>query len=357
MRVIKPVTITDAILTSSTAPETAPSEYNAGTTYADGETCYTGTVGGVLTVWESLQNSNTGNTPASSPAWWQDIGSTYAEYDAGTTYSDGDIVHVVGADSHKKYESLQDSNVGNAPATATDYWLDLGPTNRWAAFDYLRNTRTVAKSPLVISLSAGQRCNSIAVLGLVASTITIEVSLYGVTKYTITRSVNTRDTATWYDYFFGDFNSESAIVCFVLPPYTDADINVTITRVDGDPEVGAIVIGNYTNLGSTGHIAECDAINYSTIERDVYGNATLTQRRNVPRSTQKVFLPRNSVDKALRVRDDLNATPAVWSALDDQDTDYFFNAFAILGIYRRFVIEVDTVYDDLVMLTLELEEI
>ena len=53
----------------------------------------------------------------------------YAAWAIGTTYGAGDKVIVLS--THKIYESLQAANTGNDPTTATDWWLDLGPTNRW----------------------------------------------------------------------------------------------------------------------------------------------------------------------------------------------------------------------------------
>ena len=79
MRLIRPTTLTDAMLTSSTAPET---DY---------------------------------------PAW-----SSVTAYAVGT--------RVILATTHRRYEALATStNV--SPSTDPTKWLDLGPTNRWAMFD------------------------------------------------------------------------------------------------------------------------------------------------------------------------------------------------------------------------------
>src|SRR6185436_13148020 len=105
MEIIRPAPINDSTLVSSSVPETTPAAYAGGTTYALGDTVsvFTGTA---AVVYRSLQNANTGHTPASSPTWWQEIGTSYATYAGGTTYGLDDIV--VSA-THREYQSLQAS--------------------------------------------------------------------------------------------------------------------------------------------------------------------------------------------------------------------------------------------------------
>jgi len=59
----------------------------------------------------------------------------YDEWSSSTTYADGDKVIVIGT-THKVYESLVGSNTNNNPTTDDGTnWLELGATNRWKAFD------------------------------------------------------------------------------------------------------------------------------------------------------------------------------------------------------------------------------
>ena len=82
MKIIRPLTITDAVLAATNVPET-----------------------------------------------------DYPAYSGAATYALGDRVIVVGPDVHKIYESLQAGNTGHAPAASPAYWEDVGPTNRWRPFD------------------------------------------------------------------------------------------------------------------------------------------------------------------------------------------------------------------------------
>jgi len=59
----------------------------------------------------------------------------YSEWSSSTTYADGDKVIVIGT-THKVYESLVGSNLNNNPTTDDGTnWLELSATNRWKAFD------------------------------------------------------------------------------------------------------------------------------------------------------------------------------------------------------------------------------
>jgi hypothetical protein len=84
MIVVPPLAVTDAILTSTTIAEPhAPSNYAGGTTYGVGAFATDATL---FDVYQSLQPGNVGNTPSSSPTWWQKIGVKEVAYAAGTTY-------------------------------------------------------------------------------------------------------------------------------------------------------------------------------------------------------------------------------------------------------------------------------
>lgn len=353
MRVIPPLEITAAMLTSSTLVETTPAAYNAGTAYALGDLVYVGTVGQALTVYRSLQNANTGNTPASSPAWWEEVNDVYAEYAGGTTYALGDIVQV--AATHLVYESLVAGNLGNA-VTDTTKWQEVGPTNKWAMFDVLRNTQSTAPEGITVVITPGERIDSIALVGVDAQTVTITMTDAGggTTYYTHTEDMTTRDVAGWYDYFFTPFEIKPTLVLFDLPPYSGAKLTVELTRTGGQVSCGGIVIGSNQYIGDVLHDGESDALNFSTVTRDEFGTATLVQRRSIPKVNVTAVVDKTYVTAIYNLRKALNAKPAFWALLEDAG-DGYFEAFAILGFYRRFTI--NAALPEQAIVSLELEEI
>ena len=347
MRVTPPVTITTTKLTSSTAAEPHdPAAYSAGTTYGFGDIVK---VAADFAIYESLFASNTGNTPNINPIWWRVLGPTEAAYNSGTTYALGDTVS--SATSHRVYESLAAGNVGNAlpvlPETTTSKWLDVGPTNRFAMFDLSRNTQTVCASPLTVVIAPGERANTIGFSGLSANQVQISATsvMGGGTVYPSAYSasptgifnLNTRIVNDGYDYCFEPFTTLPSLAIFDLPPFSDIIITVTISATSGNVKCGALVVGTYTYIGNIQFGMVNDALNFSTVTRDVFGNATLVPRRTIPKTDQTLFINADRINRCKEARVLLNAVPALWTGLDD-NTNAMFDMLALLGIYTKFTI-------------------
>ena len=280
-----------------------------------------------------------------------------AVYDAGTTYALGDIV--ISVTSHKKYESLADSNLGNA-LTDTTKWLDLGANNRWAMFDLYRNTATELASPLIVTIAPGQRVDSIALLGVVADEVTVTVdSAVGSPSeeyYTHTESMISREVLDYYDFFFEGFLQKNSLVLFDLPPYSTAFITVTITRTGGEVECGACVLGKYVYIGEVENGAISDVINFSTITREFDGSVSvLVPRPNIPKISETLYIDKSLLYKVRAVRDALAGIPAVWCSLDELSTHEYYEMLLILGPYREFII--NAALPDVAVISLEAEEI
>ena len=221
-------------------------------------------------------------------------------------------------------------------------------------FDLLRNTQTEQASPLTVVLTPGVRVNSLALLGLVADSVTVSITSGGVPVYTKTQNLSTREVLDWYDYFFLPFTTMPSLVLFDLPPYTNAIITVTITSGSVNVKCGSLIVGSYVYIGDVQYDAESDALNFSTVERNTFGESLLIPRRTVPKTNQSVLCKKDRVDKVRDLRTALNAVPAVWSGLDNS-TDGYSEALLILGYYRRFTIKI--ALPEHALITLELEEI
>lgn len=269
---------------------------------------------------------------------------------SGTTYAVNDVV--IRTSTHRKYQRAVAGAGTTAPESDTANWVDIGPTNRWAMFDTLRNSATTGTSPLTVVVPLTTRITSIALVGLIGSSVTITMESGGSTVYTHTESLTGRNTVTWSDYFYNTFGQQRTVVRFDLPRYATSTITVTLTGT-GTLEIGAMVVGTAIDLGKVISGASSLANNYSTVSRDTYGNATLVPRRSIPSTTQRLLTPKANVDAVRDIRTLLNAVPAIWSGLDDAATDGYFESLLILGIYKEFSINLNASgYAD-VNLTLE----
>lgn len=385
MRVIPPIALTDAKLTSTTAPEPAVGEqaYNAGTTYGLGDQVILGAPSATVTItnaspavvtWTghgqpdgtAVTLSTTGTLPTgllaatiyyvvSGTANTFRLSASVGGAPLSTTAA-GSGVHTATTSIHRVFQSLQAGNVGRYPlltASAT-WWLDIGPTNRWAMFDLLRNTPTQVASPLTVTIAPGERVDAIGLIGLIADSAIVTVTIGASVAYTKTLSLKTRATVGWYSYFFSPFKTITAFELIDLPPYSGATITVTLTRVTGQVSCGGLILGRSVYLGQTQYNAVDDALNFSIIERDAYGNTQLVPRRSVPKTMQKVWCDKGRLAEIRAVREALNAVPALWTGIDDS-TDAWFESLLILGIYKQFSINLGM--PTTAELTLELEEV
>lgn len=381
---VPPLTIIDAILSSSTCAENDYAEFAMGTTYALGARCIVATGLETLTLdvspataWVAGEIITDQTSAKTCVCVAQLTTLTYQVRERSGSFTLGGVIGVTGTPAkladqgaayptitaatdkiHKVYESLSAGNVGNYPPTdllaTVPKWMFVSYTNCWKMFDLLRNTQTESASPLTVVLAPGVRIDSIALLGVVADSVTIGMTSGGVSVYSETQAMTGRQTTGWYRYFFGTFTQKPSLARFNLPPYTGATLTVTLTKASGNVKCGGLVVGMKEYIGAVQMNAEGDTLNFSSVTRDSFGNAELVPRRNVPKTSQILSLPVAYVDRVRGVRDALDAVPALWAGVED-DTKNYFELLLILGPYRRFTI--GTPYNDYATVSLDLEEI
>jgi hypothetical protein len=122
LQLIQPITVTDAVLASSTVPENDAVEWSSTATCALG-------------------------------------------------------ARVMRATTHRLYENLTAGNVGNDPAGVSGQWLDVGPTNRWAMFDEALGTSTASVNSIQVVLNA-DAANAVALLDVVATSVRVRATGY-----------------------------------------------------------------------------------------------------------------------------------------------------------------------------------
>lgn len=289
--------------------------------------------------------------------------STIAEPDADeTAWSGASVAYVVGdrrirATTHRVYECVaaHTSTASPVPENNAAQWLEIGPTNKWAMFDTLRNTASVKAGSITTVITPGRRVDALALLGLVADSVTVSMTSDAVEVYSRTENLIYREVADWYDYFFAAFRAKPSLALFDLPPYTGGVITVALSAATGDVECGACVVGAAEFIGDVQYEAESDVLNFSTVNRDSFGGiSAIVQRRNVPKTIQSIFVEKARVNRVRVLRDDLAATPAVWAGLSNS-SDGYFEAVLILGFYKRFLISLR--HTEHAVISLELEEI
>lgn len=275
-------------------------------------------------------------------------------WNAATSYTLGQVV--IRTTTHRKYECQIPGADAGFPENTPTRWLDVGPTNKWAMFDINRNIQTTRSESMTIVIEPNKRVNSIVLLGVEATEVTITMTAGASTVYgPVTVNMNGRTSNSWLGYFFGEFDYKPTLILTDLPPYASATITIEFSNPGQTVKCAGVVIGNKVFLGNVQYNAKSDSLNFSKIERDEFGNSLLLPRRTIPKTNQVLIAEKNTVNTLREVRDLLNATPAYWSGLDENYTDAYFEAIAIYGIYKQF--EIDISHPSFVTVNLELEEL
>jgi len=322
MKLIRAFAVTGASLTTDVV-ETPPAAYAGGTTYAlaDRVSVFGGVSNTTATLYESLQNSNTGHTPSSSPTWWKPLGTAYLAYNAGTAYGDGAIV--TDTTNHLLYESLQAANTGNA-LTDAPWWLEIAPSNAWAMFDNKVSTQTEWASPLDFTIAATGRIDTVALLNIDAASANITV-MDGITEiYNQDFSLNSTDGIdSWFAYFFEPIERKSDLVVTDIPNALDPDVTVTLTATD-NVLIGHFIPGLSRELGGTQYGAGIGIADYSRKTQDDFGNWQIVERGFSKRGRFDVMVESVNVDFVHRLLSQYRATPVLIVGADDYTSTYIF---------------------------------
>ncbi len=255
----------------------------------------------------------------------------YAAWAVGTTYAAGDRV-IVTTGYHKIYESKLGGNVGNDPTTDDGTnWLEVSSTNRWKMFDAIVQDQTVQATQIVTTLQSPTVVNSMAFLNVAATTIQVTVTdaVEGVVYDETFNMTSYSGIQDWYAYFFEPIIRKDQLAITDLPPYANASIEVTINS-SADAKIGALVMGQFADLGLSQHGASLSIVDYSTKTTDAQGRVTITDGPYADKMEVDVVLDTSQIGQANSTLSSLRTTPAVWIAEDNNDD------LVIYGYYREF---------------------
>jgi hypothetical protein len=281
MRLIRPTTLTDAMLTSSTAPET-----------------------------------------------------DHAAWSSVTAYTVG--ARVILTATHRRYEALA-ASTNVSPSTDPTKWLDLGPTNRWAMFDARVGTATSRAASLQVGLAPGA-IDALALIDTEAESATVTLTAGGVQVYSRSQTFNVGGVAidNWFSWFFEPLGQKTSMLFLDVPVYAAGQLSVTLTRDNPADSVscGTLLVGRQLSLGDTEHGADIGIIDYSRKETDQFGVTSVVERAFAKRMTAKVVMPTDAIDDIHRSLAALRATPVLWIGSES------FESLTVYGFYKEFSIDI-----------------
>jgi len=278
----------------------------------------------------------------------------HSEWDESTTYAAEDRVIVLS--THKIYESVQGSNLGNDPTTDDGtYWTEISATNRWKAFDGKIADQVEKSGTITYTIVPDSVVTGIAFFGLDAAELQVEVySDAGKTTKIHDVTVNlveTSDIVDWYTYFTTDldqFQDQALTVNFTA--YSGYPIDITIGDGAGTPKVGEIAIGYVRNLGETLQGSSIGLNSFSTKEQDTFGNWTIVSRAKSDPAEFIFSFPASDAGRIKRVLNSLRDTAAVYFAHEDIAVTYGALTY---GFYQDYRIPLS--YAGRITMTLEVE--
>lgn len=356
MDLIRPITVTSAVLTTHSIPYPAATdiggEYDArfaawdsGTTYADGDLVgvYAGLNGpgyadAPATIYESLQGSNTNHSPAGSPAWWQALGEMWPTKINGAGYDVGDRVTPADDTQYQQgldliYECIQSTRIGGQNLSDTDYWLIVGAVPHLAPFDGINNYPATWNDEISYTLTPGERVDTIALMNMAnvaAVNVTVTVSAVEVYNEDFDLATGT-GVAGWYDWFFDPSQSvyDLAVADLAitgLPLDVAAVFTITITGT-GTISVGEILLGQGRDIGTTKYNLGLGITDYSRIEEDGFGVRSIVQRPYVKLMAGETWVEAANVTKVYNLLASVRATPVLLIGGDTYSASVQFGMF------------------------------
>lgn len=265
----------------------------------------------------------------------------YAAWASATTYGLGD--HAISTALHRIYESVQAANLNHDPAgtAAAAWWLDIGPTNRWAMFDDVVGTVTERITPLTVEIAPGI-CNALALLDIDANTVEITITDgTAATAIVFGETYDMGDQAlleSWYDYFFAPIDPRDTLIVEGLPPYNNAHITVTVSA-DSTAQtvgVGTLVIGSLVDLGQTLVAPSIGIIDYSRKQTDDFGAVSVVERSYAKKIEASFLVETRRLDYIARRLAEVRAAPVVWIADDRSE----YGSLVAFGFYRDWGINI-----------------
>lgn len=276
LRVIKPLTVTDAMLTSNVA-ETDYAEWSAATAYTLGQKCIRGSL-------------------------------------------------------HKVYERLIAGTSATAPEDDAVNWLDAGPTNRWKMFDQSNTTQTTKAGSLVVSVAPGQVVNSLALLNVDADTVRVQmIDPIDGTVFDQTFNMQAPPTeSSFFAYCFDPIKRKTRVTLTNMPNYGSAAITVTLTIATGDAKCGVMVVGRVRQLGAYGVEigARVGFQDYSRKSRNTYGDYQYKKGANSKNFSVQMKVDNSDLDSMNEFLTGLDG-PVVWIGSD------VYDALVVYGFLQR----------------------
>lgn len=238
------------------------------------------------------------------------------------TYSLGDQRRV----GERNYEVSSTTTTQEPSATATE-WFDIGPANRYAAFDLqfgadkyrVIETKTTNSGSIVYTLESLTQITAMGFFGLSATNIKI-VGTVTTTGDVADIDYDVKDDTDYagsmFRWLFVPQTLERKYINFDLSIPAGAAVEITITNTIGIAAVGSITMGLYDSYG-TMETGVGRTLRSRSIKETSATLTSLLRRTSSSRVSYPLTLQSYQADPFWRLVDDLDGVAGVFAAPDD----------------------------------------
>lgn len=263
----------------------------------------------------------------------------YGEVDPGDPVPAGSIF--VNSSVHRKYQATVDTLLDplDGVLTVPPEWIDIGPTNRYAAFDGVISNQAVRQSEVKYVLKPSGIVSSISgfnISGADEITITQKDSSGNIVYQSELEMRDNSSVTDWYQYYFSPIIEIDQFTLNDLLPFSDPEIEVRIIS-PGTIGVGEIVIGSQAEIGITDYGTSLQLLDFSRKERDEFGNFDVVRRGTSKLVNYAVSMPKGRVNYAFKTLSSLSTIPCVWIGVDE-----FNDITTVYGYYKDSTINIDS---------------
>lgn len=238
-------------------------------------------------------------------------------WNVGSTYVAGDRVVF----DHGIWSAVQGSTGKNPGAdAASEYWLRLGATNRWRAFDNRLGGLTTGGATITYTIVLPKTLDSIAFFGLNAQAVRVRVVAPGPkTIYDRTVKLAAREDVTnFWGYVFNAFTFKPDLIFTGMPMPSGAQIEITIAA-GAAAQVGEILIGTDLGVGTTLQESSLGIVDYSKKDRDEWGGVFLVPRPVTKTVNFRFSIPTMDAARVQQIMQRIASKVCIFYATDGED--------------------------------------
>lgn len=220
------------------------------------------------------------------------------EYNPVTTYTLGDIVQLTSA--HSVYELGAASSLGKQPDLYPNLWTRIRATNRWRLFDWTNSSKTQQATGISLTLLPGQAVPMVAALGLVDCNLLRVQMIDPVYGNVYDKTVNTGPLPIlpdWWEWFFGTWSDGVKTALLTdLPSYPNATLQIDLTGL-ASMAIGLLLFGQPRMWGQGVHYGALLGRKRNSLRNvNEFGDLDFVKRPSAKSASFDLMLSNNEVD-------------------------------------------------------------